>query len=240
LINKRIISNDHEEDFSYLKTKNSLSTSIKDMNIENLIKELKNITLVPRSGTHNNFKIKEEVIMYVIGGELLYSDSMGNLESLSSGDFIHINSKNGITYDIFNNGIDFLDIIEISLIPKDNIYFNGKYNTTPTLSKLIMNNPKKNQWIYAISSLNGLAPIKSSCDINIYYALLDTDKELILTIGKERQGYLFQCYGESEITTNTSHSITLAGSGSVHISNETIEVRANIPSNILLIETTIL
>jgi quercetin 2,3-dioxygenase len=237
LINRRIVTYNQEEDFSYLKTTSNLSTSIENMSSELCIKELKNITLVPRSGTHNNFKIGEEIIMYVISGELLYSDNIGNLETLSSGNFLYINSMDGITYDIFNSGIDFLDIIEISLYSNNNSYVQKKYNKSPILNKYDFKNPIENQWIYATSSLNGLAPIKSSCDINIYFALLHPNKDLIFTINKDRQGYIFQCYGEIEICTNNSDNITLKGSDSAYISNETFEVKAAIPSNILLIET---
>lgn len=237
MINRRIVTYNQEEDFSYLKTTSNLSTSIENMSSELCIKELKNITLVPRSGTHNNFKIGEEIIMYVISGELLYSDNIGNLETLSSGNFLYINSMDGITYDIFNSGIDFLDIIEISLYSNNNSYVQKKYNKSPILNKYDFKNPIENQWIYVTSSLNGLAPIKSSCDINIYFALLHPNKNLIFTINKDRQGYIFQCYGEIEICTNNSDNITLTGSDSAYISNETFEVKAAIPSNILLIET---
>lgn len=237
MINRRIVTYNQEEDFSYLKTTSNLSTSIENMSSELCIKELKNITLVPRSGTHNNFKIGEEIIMYVISGELLYSDNIGNLETLSSGNFLYINSMDGITYDIFNSGIDFLDIIEITLYSNNNSYVQKKYNKSPILNKYDFKNHIENQWIYATSSLNGLAPIKSNCDINIYFALLHPNKNLIFTINKDRQGYIFQCYGEIEIYTNNSDNITLAGSDSAYISNETFEVKATIPSNLLLIET---
>lgn len=237
MINRRIVTYNQEEDFSYLKTTSNLSTSIENMSSELCIKELKNITLVPRSGTHNNFKIGEEIIMYVISGELLYSDNIGNLETLSSGNFLYINSMDGITYDIFNSGIDFLDIIEITLYTNNNSYIQKKYNKSIMINKYDFKNTVENQWIYAISSLNGLAPIKSNCDINIYFALLHPNKDLTFTISKDRQGYLFQCYGETEIFTNNSDNITLTGSDSAYISNETFEVKTNIPSNILLIET---
>ncbi|WP_346913026.1 hypothetical protein [Clostridium sp.] len=237
MINRRIVTYNQEEDFSYLKTTSNLSTSIENMSSELCIKELKNITLVPRSGTHNNFKIREEIIMYVISGELLYSDNLGNLESLSSGNFLYINCMDGITYDIFNSGIDFLDIVEISLYTNNDAYSLKKYNKSPILNKYAFKNSIENQWIYVISPINGLAPIKSSCDINIYFALLNTNKDLIFTINKGRQGYLFQCYGDIEIFTNNSDNITLTGSDSAYISNETFEVRATIPSNILIIET---
>ncbi|WP_346867698.1 MULTISPECIES: hypothetical protein [unclassified Clostridium] len=237
MINRRIVTYNQEEDFSYLKTTSNLSTSIENMSSELCIKELKNITLVPRSGTHNNFKIGEEIIMYVISGELLYSDNIGNLETLSSRNFLYINSMDGITYDIFNSGIDFLDIIEITLYTNNNSYIQKKYNKSIIINKYDFKNTVENQWIYAISSLNGLAPIKSNCDINIYFALLHPNKDLTFTISKDRQGYLFQCYGETEIFTNNSDNITLTGSDSAYISNETFEVKTNIPSNILLIET---
>lgn len=237
MINKRIVSPDSKEDFSYLKSTSMLSTSVNYMDVEDCMKELKNITLVPRSGTHNNFKIKEEIIIYIIGGDLLYSDSTGNLENLSSGDFLYINSLDGITYDIFNNGTDFLDIIEITLVPQYAIKSKKFFNKENSFINLNVKNPVLNQWIYAVSSLNGLAPIKSTCDINIYSACLDADKSLNFTVGKERHVYLFQCYGESEITASNLESITLTGAGSAYISNENFEIRATIPSNILLIET---
>lgn len=237
MINKRIVPPDSKEDFSYLKSTSILSTSVNYMDVEDCIKELKNITLVPRSGTHNNFKTKEETIIYIIGGDLLYSDSIGNLETLSSGDFLYINSLDGITYDIFNNGTDFLDIIEITLAPKYDIRSKKFLSKENSFINFNVKNPASDQWVYAVSSLNGLAPIKSACDINIYSACLGTDKSLNFSIGKERHSYLFQCYGESEITTSNLESITLTGAGSAYISNENFEIRATIPSNILLIET---
>jgi len=243
LINRRVISDDFEENLSFLKTTYNLANY--NSNYDSCIKEIKNITLVPRSGTHNNFKINEEVIIYVITGELLYSDSLGNNEIFYKGNIIHIPSGNGITYDIFNNGLDLLDTVEINLFIDSN-HISFSYRSPTNISKTTVayshfDNIPVNQWNYRISSTNGLAPIKSIYDINIYSLSLLSDEKVDFTIGENRQGFLFQGYGQSIFTTNNlENKVTLTGVDTLHITNETFEILSDIPSDLLLIETCIL
>lgn len=237
MIGKKILSPEYEEDLSFLKTTYNLYPSNDQKDISGCITEIKNITLVPRSGTHNNFKTDREVILYVISGELLYSDSIGTVQKLMDGNILYINSLKGITYEIYNGGIDYLDMIEITLLPKCDDLFKSRNNNQPRLNFSSTNDIQNDQWNYRVSSLNGLAPIKSLCDINIYSLSLSASKNESFTIGNNRQAYLFQGYGESIFTTNNSDKITLTGSDTLHLTNETFEVKAEIPSNLLLLET---
>ncbi|MEG2290478.1 MAG: pirin family protein [Clostridium sp.] len=244
MINKKIIQDELQEDLSFMKTTYNLAKY--NSNYSSCVKLIKNITLVPRSGTHNNFKINEEIIIYVINGELTYSDSLGNNKIYYTGNIIHIYSGNGISYDIFNNGIDFLDIVEINLTTAisniSNLSTNVKNSCNPAMSYSEINNTPINQWHYRISSINGLAPIKSFYDVNIYSLSLSSNARVEFTIGLNRQCFLFQGYGQSifNTTINSKNNITLTGCDNLHISNETFEILGDIPSDLLLIETSIL
>lgn len=240
LIGKRILSKKYEEDLSFLKTTYNLYSSSDQGNIDGCITEIKNITLVPRSGTHNNFKTDKEIILYVISGELLYSDSIGTVQKLIAGNLMYISSLQGITYDIYNKGIDFLDMIEITLISEEEGFKNSDNATFHKQSRVNFSSTddfQENQWNYRVSSLNGLAPIKSPCDINIYSISLTSNNEATFTIGNNRQAYLFQGYGQSIFTTDSSDKVVLTGSDTLHITNENFQVKAKIPSNLLLLET---
>gem|GEM_PF-391455 len=241
MINRRIDSSDLDEDLAYIKTTYNLSNSIKDANQNNCIKSVKNITLVPRSGTHNNFKVKEEVIMYIISGSLLYTDNTGNKKELTRGNLVYINSGEGITYEIFNNGCDLVDIVEIntSIAPssEDNSKALLKYNTTTVLYSIEDNIPE-NQWKYRVSSKSGLAPIKSFCDINIYSLSLSSNEGVDFKVNRNREAFLLQGYGESIFKGhNTNKELTLVGADGLKINDETFEIKSEINSDFLFIET---
>lgn len=241
MINRRINLSNVEEDLSYIKTSYNLSPSININSEKNCIKSIKNITLVPRSGTHNNFKFKEEVILYIISGSLLYSDNIGNRKEVTRENIIYINSGQGITYEIFNNGSDLVDFIEINtetyISTDDKIKKQIEYYT-PNVSYSIEENLPENQWKYRVSSKNGLAPLKSYCDINIYSLTLSPDEAIDFKVNKNRQGFLLQGFGGSIFKGfNTKEELTLVGSDGLNIKDEVFELKSDINSNFLFIET---
>lgn len=241
MINRRINSSDLDEDLAYIKTTYNLSPSTKDVNDYNSIKSIKNITLVPRSGTHNNFKVKEEVIIYIISGSLLYSDNLGNTKELTRGNIVYINSGEGITYEIFNNGCDLVDIVEINteLFPSaENYSIKTENYDIPTVLYSITDNIPENQWKYRVSSKYGLAPIKSFCDINIYSLCLNANEITDFKVNKNRVAYLLQGYGGSIFKGhNTNEELTLVGSDGLKINDEVFELKSEINSDFLFIET---
>lgn len=241
MINRRINSSDIDEDLSYIKTTYNLSPSIKENGEKSCIKSIKNITLVPRSGTHNNFKFKEEVIIYIISGSLLYSDNIGNTKDLTRGNIVYINAGQGITYEIFNKGTDLVDFIEINTDP--HMSTEAKVKTqieyyTPKVFYSIEENIPENQWKYRISSKNGLAPIKSYCDVNIYSLNLTSDESTDFKVNRDRQGYLLQGFGGSVFKGhNTKEEFTLVGADGLKINDEVFELKSDINSNFLFVET---
>lgn len=241
MINRRINSSDMNEDLSYIKTTYNLPPSIKENGEKSCIKSIKNITLVPRAGTHNNFKFKEEVIIYIISGSLLYSDNMGNTKELTKGNILYINAGQGITYEIFNKGCDLVDFIEINTEPymstDEKVKTQIEYYTPKVLYSIEENIPE-NQWKYRISSKYGLAPIKSYCDINIYSLTLNSDEITDFKVNKNRQAYLLQGFGGSIFKGfNTNEELTLVGSDGLKINDEVFELKSHINSNFLFIET---
>lgn len=241
MINRRINSSNLEEDLSYIKTTYNLSPSIKENGEKSCIKSIKNITLVPRSGTHNNFKFKEEVIIYIISGSLLYTDNIGSNKELTRGNIAYINAGQGITYEIFNNGCDLVDFIEINTEPY--MSTNAQVKTqveyyTPKVLYSIEENIPENQWKYRVSSKNGLASIKSYCDINIYTLSLGPDEVTDFKVNKNRQAYLLQGFGGSIFKGfNTKEELTLVGADGLKINDEVFEIKSDINSNFLFVET---
>lgn len=239
--NRRINASDMDEDLSYIKTTYNLSPSIKENGKKSCIKSIKNITLVPRSGTHNNFKLKEEVIIYIISGSLQYSDNIGNTKELTRGNIVYINAGQGITYEIFNNGCDLVDFIEINTEPYMSIDAKVKSQIeyyTPKVLYSIDENIPENQWKYRISSKNGLAPIRSYCDINVYSLSLNSGEITDFKVNRHRQAYLLQGFGGSIFKGyNTKEELTLVGADGLKINDEVFELKSDINSNFLFIET---
>lgn len=240
MINRSIITPDSSEDLSFINTSYNLSTSIEFHNKETYLNTIKNITFVPRSGTHNNFIKKEEVILYVINGELSYSDSLNNNLLLKKGNMIYINGGDGLSYDIFNNGIDYLDIIEISTcinMDQPSISSSSLNYMTPFIVPSSLNNEPENFLKYRVSSKKGLAPIKSFCDINIYSLTLKENEQIDFEVKKDRTAFLLQGYGLSLMKADiTNLEFDLKGSDGLKICSESFTLSSELTSDFILVE----
>lgn len=234
MINRSIISPDSGEDYSFVNTSYNLASSIQDLGEQNSLRSIRNITFVPRAGTHNNFKSKEEIFIYVINGEMSYCDSIGNKYLLKKGHMLYINSSDGMTYDIFNGGPDYLDLIIIeSYLCQSDL----KLCSSPKIELNTENSILYNSWNYRVSSRNGLAPIKCFNDINIYTLDLDENETIDFNIRKDRTGYLLQCFGSSQFLSETTDSeFELNGSDGLKICHESFDIISNIHSSFILVE----
>lgn len=239
MINRSVPSPEPGEDISFINTTFDLSTSINMKDNKTYLKSIKNITFVPRSGTHNNFKRMEEIILYVINGELLYGDSLGNKLTLKKGNILYINFGSGLSYEIFNDGIDYLDIMEINIIvneDEEGSRFKSKA-LTPHIIPSSLNNDPIDNWQYRVSSKNGLAPIKSFCDINIYSLTLSSNKTVDFQIQRGRTGYLIQGYGSSLMEAEiTGEAYDLNGSDGLKVCSENFTLKSDIDSDFILVE----
>ena len=139
---------------------------------------------------HNNM----EIITYVIDGELTHKDSMGNAETLRSGEVQYMSAGTGITHSEYNDhsSID-LRLLQIWIIPPEvdlkPVYGSYKFKKSES----------ENNLLNIVSSEQGDAKIKIYQDINIYVSKLEKGKKVEFDIGTNRQVYFVQIEGTSII-----------------------------------------
>lgn len=241
MIKEKINSSDLNEELDYIKTTYTLPTNEENKTQNHCIQSIKNIRLLPRCGTHNNSNSYNETIIYIVSGTLSYLDTLGNSKELTRGNIIYINSGSGLTYEIFNNGHDVIDFIEIklslSLIIEEDSNTILQYSIPKVLYSIEENIPE-NQWKYRLSSKSGLASIKSFCDLNIYSLTLTSDEVIDFKVNKDRIGYLIQGYGESIFVGHkTNSNIVLIDEDGLKIKAEDFKLKSKVNSNFLFIET---
>ena len=197
-----------------------------------VLKVLNDDIIHPRSGFHNHPQYDMEIISYVVDGELTHGDSMGNEVTLKKGDLQYISAGSGITYEEHNFGNNSLRFIQIWVIPSTKL-------GNPTYErKSFQIDDRKNQWLYMVSSKNGLAPIKINQDVNIYTAYAEKENNLEFRIYTDRQGYLVQVKGKSLVTSakDENHNILLEEKDALEIYEDEIILNPHEDSQFLLIE----
>ena len=166
-----------------------------------------------------------EIISYVVQGELTHADSMGNKRSLKRGHVQYMSAGTGIYHSEHNYGDEILRILQIWILPDKNGY-------TPNYGDYMFDwDLRKDKWLKIVSNINGDAPIKINQDVNIYVLELANKKEIEFTVGKNRQAYLVQIEGESDI-----NDIQLSPKDALEIIEENILIKSNGISHYLVIE----
>ena len=166
-----------------------------------------------------------EIISYVVDGELTHADSMGNKRSLKRGHVQYMSAGTGVYHSEHNYGNEILRILQIWILPDKNGY-------TPNYGDYMFDwNLRKDKWLKIVSGQTGDAPIKINQDVNIYVLELENEKEIELTVEKNRQAYLVQIEGESNI-----NGIQLSPKDALEITEENILIKSNSVSHYLVIE----
>lgn len=174
-------------------------------------------------GTHPHRDM--EIISYIIDGEITHGDSMGNKNTLSRGHVQYMSAGTGVWHSEYNLGKDTLRFLQIWILP-------DKKNNTPNYGDYKFNwDERKNKWLNIVSSKQGTAPIKINQDSNIFVLELEKDNEIEFNVGNNRQAYLVQIEGTSEI-----NNITLNMRDAMEITEENIKIKAQETSHYLLVE----
>lgn len=166
-----------------------------------------------------------EIISYVVHGELTHGDSMGNKSTLSRGHVQYMSAGTGVLHSEHNLGDEILRFLQIWIIPDkkgyEPNYGDHKFNW----------GDRKNKWLNIVSSKEGNAPIKINQDSNIFVLELDKDKEIDFNVGENRQAYLVQIEGTSDI-----NNIVLNMRDALEITEEAIKIKALETSHFLIVE----
>lgn len=166
-----------------------------------------------------------EIITYVINGKLTHEDSMGNKSSIERGHVQYMSAGTGVYHSEHNLEEDTIRSLQIWIKP------DMKGHTPNYGDHKFQWDLRENKWLHMISNHKGGAPIKINQDANFYVIQLDEGREINFKVGLERQAYLLEIEGVSEI-----NGITLNSRDALEIIEEDITLRAIETSHIMVIE----
>ena len=180
----------------------------------------------PHSGFDTHPHSNMEIISYIIKGEITHKDSMGNEETLKTGEVQYLSAGDGIYHSEHNKSDKDLRLLQIWIIPpKQNLpklYGSYKYDE----------NQKHNKLLNIVSSINGNSEVKIHQDVNIYVSKLQKDKSIDFKIPKNRQVYFVQIEGSSIV-----NKVKLNHADAMEIKKEDIlDIKAISNSHFLFIE----
>ncbi len=168
-----------------------------------------------------------EIISYVVKGEITHKDSMGNEETLKSGEVQYMSAGTGVMHSEHNlHESEDLRLLQIWIFPPTK-------NLTPLYgSYRFQQDEFTNRFLNIVSSQNGDAKIKIRQDASIYVSKLESGKSLNFDIKDDRQIYFVQIEGNSSID-----EITLNNGDAMEIVDErNIDIHALKDSHFLFIE----
>ena len=168
-----------------------------------------------------------EIISYIVKGEITHKDSMGNAETLKSGEVQYLSAGDGIFHSEHNlHKSEDLRLLQMWIVPPKKslarLYGSKKY----------ANEERRNKLLNIVSSQEGNSEIKIYQDVNIYVSQLDELKVLDFDISKNRQVYFVQIEGKSQI-----NELVLEYGDACEITDESkINIKALTSSHFLFID----
>lgn len=166
-----------------------------------------------------------EIVSYVIDGKLTHGDSMGNKKTISRGHIQYMSAGTGVFHSEHNYGSETLRFLQIWISPNQkglNPHY-GDYKCDWDL--------RKNQLLHLVSSKAGGAPVQINADANIYALELDKGLDVEFEVGSDRQAYLIQAEGRSDI-----NGMEVNTQDAVESMEESFCIRALETTHILIIE----
>jgi len=148
----------------------------------------------PGTGFDTHPHADMEILSYVVDGELTHADSMGNQETLTSGQVQYMSAGTGVLHSEHNWGNNMLRFLQIWIFPDEKGH---KPNYGDFRFKL---EDRYNTWLPIATyreNTESKAPIKINADINAYATIIDEPIEFKVEPG--RQAYLVLIEGEAEI-----------------------------------------
>lgn len=166
-----------------------------------------------------------EIISYVVRGGLSHSDTMGHKNTVYRGEVQYMSAGTGVYHSEENLSDETIRSLQIWVIPDNKGY-------KPSYGDYKFNwDDRRNKWLNIVSSKEGNAPIKINQDANFYVVELDEGKEIDFKVGQNRQAYLVQIEGDSNI-----NNISLNERDALEIVEEDILIKSDKKSHILVIE----
>ena len=177
-------------------------------------------------GTHPHDNM--EIITIPLEGDLAHTDSMGNTETIKTGDVQVMSAGTGVQHSEFNPNSDKqTKLFQIWLFPKTR-------NVTPRYQQITLDQSlQKNNFAQILSPSPGDEGVWIHQDAWFFLADFDAEYEKTYTLKKEGNGlYVFVIAGT--FTVNNQVLETRDGLGITHF--KTLEIKATTDAKFLLME----
>lgn len=190
-----------------------------------VLRVLNDNSIAPHTGFEDCPHKDMEILTYVVSGKLTHTDSMGNKTHLTRGQMQYLSAGTGTTHREYNDGDEPLRVLEMWITP-------DKKGHQPTYGVYHFDwEAHHNTWLHMASDLNDDAPITLNQDVNIYTILLDAHNMADINVGPERQAYLLQIEGFSEV-----NKIAMKEKDSLEIIGDHVHIEATHDSHFIVIE----
>jgi hypothetical protein len=166
-----------------------------------------------------------EIVSYVIDGELTHGDSMGNKNTISRGHIQYMSAGTGIFHSEHNLGLKTSRFLQIWIKPNQK-GLNPQYGDYKYEWDL-----RKNKLLHLVSSQEGGAPVRLSADANFHALELDKGLEMEFNVKSDRQAYVVQIEGSSEI-----NGVELNAKDALESVGESLRIKALETTHVLIIE----
>jgi len=174
-------------------------------------------------GTHPHHDM--EIITYVLSGELMHQDSMGNAESLGRGSIQYMSAGTSVSHSEKNEADVPLHLIQTWILPSRNDLI-PHYG-----SKVFDVKARHNQWLHLIAPEGTPNVISIYQDANMFVTDLDQNSTLGFALKVDRQLYLKVMEGRGVI----NNSVFEQGDAA-KVWGEDLFIEALSPMHILLVE----
>lgn len=133
-------------------------------------------------GTHPHHDM--EIVTYIISGALTHEDSLGNRETLRSGDVQYMSAGTGIMHSEMNESDMPVHLIQTWIVPQAK-GLRPRYG-----SDRFESSQRKNRWLHFAGPDESDAPIKLYQDANLYAAEIRKGESLPFGLESGRQLYV--------------------------------------------------
>ncbi|MCK9471439.1 MAG: pirin family protein [Bacilli bacterium] len=164
-----------------------------------------------------------EILSYIIEGELTHKDSLNNFVVLKKGDLQHMSAGKGIYHSEFNKSNEDLRLLQIWILP-------NKRNLDPVHNLIDTTDYLKDNQLTLVASMKE-TPILINQDVNVYILNLEKDNKIDFETSEERQAYLVQIDGRSNI-----NGFDLKSKDAMQIVEDKISITAITNSHFIIIE----
>lgn len=166
-----------------------------------------------------------EIVSYVIDGELTHGDSMGNKNTISRGHIQYMSAGTGVFHSEHNLGVKTSRLLQIWIKPNQKglrpQYGDYRYEW----------DLRKNKFLHLASGQGGGAPVQLRADVNFYALELDNGLEMEFDVKPDRQAYVVQIEGSSDI-----NGVELNAKDALESVGESLHIKALETMHILIIE----